>query len=100
MIDSNLLFVIGWGSVAVLVSSWLALSFLSPGGLRAGLARLATCAMYLSLLCLFVSGLQGAEGWAGRIGFGFLCVVFGMGLGVSLWKLLRPPARGEELAAH
>ncbi|MGI9592750.1 MAG: hypothetical protein ACR2P8_15375 [Myxococcota bacterium] len=100
MIPSNLLFVVGWGSVGVLVLCWLVLSFLAPGGFRAGLARLATSSMYLALLCLFVSGLQGAEGLVGRIGFGFLAGLFGLGLLVSLWKLLRPPASGEELAAH
>ncbi|MAE93208.1 MAG: hypothetical protein CL910_00970 [Deltaproteobacteria bacterium] len=99
MIPGEILFKVGWGAVGVLVVAWLVVSF-SRGALRDRLARLATVAMYTALVCLFTSGLQGAEGWLGRGGFGFLVVLFGAGLLVSLWKLLRTGAAGGEHAAH
>ena len=88
MIDSAVLWSLGWGAVAALVIAWLTVSFLSDGPLRHRLARFATVSMYVALLCLFVSGLQGAESLIGRAGFGFLSFIFGTGFLVSLWKLL------------
>ncbi len=87
MIDSAVLWNLGWGAVAALVIAWLIVSFLAEGPLRHRLARFATVSMYVALLCLFVSGLQGAESLVGRAGFGFLSFIFGAGFLVSLWKL-------------
>ncbi len=100
MIDTDILWSVGWGSVGLVLLAWLAVSFVSAPSWRERLARLGAIGLYGALLCLFLSGFQGAESRAGRIGFGFLVALFSAGLLVSLWKLLRRPSLPQEDAAH
>lgn len=53
MIDSGILWNVGWGAVGALVVGWLVVSFLPAGRGKALLARLSAAAMYVALLSLF-----------------------------------------------
>jgi hypothetical protein len=83
---------VGWSGVAALVCLWLAVSFMKPGPQRERVEWLAAVAMYVALLSLFshlVLRAHGNGSWLGRIGFGFLWLVFSGGLLVSLANALR-----------
>ena len=78
--------VLGWialCAVAVVATGWLVVSFSRPGPRRATTAWVATVAMYVALLCLFLNLTRRAwtgDSTAGLVGFGFLATVFGIGL--------------------
>ena len=77
------------GALAVVVLGWLLISFLAAGATRSMLSWIATSALYVFLVSLFLS--LTLEAWAdGKnavvFAFGFLCVLFGSGLLVSLAK--------------
>ena len=89
MIDVALLKIVGFTSLALLVTLWLAVSFLAPGKARSRVAWVAATCMYLVLLCLFTNLFQEAfreESMVGMIAFGFLGVIFLAGLAVSSVK--------------
>lgn len=75
-------------AVAIVVLSWLLASFLRPGPGQDRAAWLGTLGLYLALSSLFVSLYLGATGLGGRIGFGFLAVLFCGGLIVSTVRTL------------
>jgi len=83
------LFMIGAFALAVLVAGWLAVSFSAPGRKRTIVEWISATAMYAVLFLLFVHLVREAvekDSTAGLLGFGFLCVIFGGGLIVSLYQ--------------
>lgn len=99
--DLNPAQIIGFGAVALLVVGWLTVSFSAPGPRRTVIEWLSTTAMYVALLTLFVhltrNALAADNGFA--VGaFGFLCVLFGGGLVVSIYRTIAA-LRGVESAA-
>ena len=91
--------VIGWGAVAVLVVGWLVVSFTAPGPRRAVIEWLSASAMYLALSMLFWNLILRA--WESGnhfalVAFGFLGLMFGVGLCVSLYHTLRALRGGPE----
>ena len=97
--------VIGWAAVALLVMGWLIVSFSEPGPRRAVVEWLSACAMYLALSMLFWSLIL--RSWESGshfalVAFGFLGLMFGTGLCVSLYhtlRVLRGGAGGAEANA-
>jgi hypothetical protein len=92
---------IGWGAVAVLVLGWLVVSFSGPGPRRAIIEWVSATAMYLALCMLFSNLILRA--WNGGnhfalVAFGFLGLMFGMGLCVSLYNTLRVLRGGGQSA--
>lgn len=106
MIDVEILKIVGWSAVGALVLGWLVVSFQGAGRARSLMARLASFFLYLALACLFTSLVQDA--WAeGRtallIPFGFLWVIFLVGLVISLIKWIgefRGGPASEASATH
>ena len=93
--------IIGWSAVAVLVVGWLVVSFSGPGPRRAVIEWVAASAMYLALSMLFWNLISKA--WASGnhfalVAFGFLALMFGAGLCVSLYNTLRVLRGGAESA--
>jgi len=83
---------VGWSGVAVLVVSWLTVSFTAPGPLRDRAAWLGAVAFYVAFGCLFLSLFLRAhadDSWLGRVGFGFLMLFFAAGLLLATHRLLR-----------
>jgi len=82
-----LLKIVGFTAVGVLVLGWLVVSFASPGPRRTVVEWVSALAMYVALLCLFLSLLLrawDATNWFAVVAFGFLATVFLGGLGVAL----------------
>jgi hypothetical protein len=78
-------------SGSVLVTGWLVVSFAPPGRNRTIVEWLSTTAMYAAILTIFVSLAMRAHAsghvfavWA----IGLICVLFGGGMLVSVWKTL------------
>jgi hypothetical protein len=89
VIDVSVLKIVGFGSFALLVVSWLTVSFLAPGKARERLAWVAATCMFLALLCFFTNLFQLAhreESLLGMIAFGFLGAIFIGGVVVSTVK--------------
>ena len=87
--DSGPLFVIGGCALAVLVAGWLVVSFSAPGRRRTVLEWISTTAMYAVLFLLFVHLVRDAiedDSSVRLVAFGFLCVLFGGGVIVSLFQ--------------
>lgn len=79
------------GSASIVAVGWLICSFTEPSPRRAILEWACATAMYVGLETLFVSLLLDARAAGNTIvvvAFGFLCVLFGGGLVVSLWHTL------------
>ena len=71
---------------------WLLVSFSEPGPRRDVLEWLGATAMYVALLALFVNLTNAAresDNTLALVAFGFLTLVFGIGLIVSLVNTLR-----------
>ncbi len=71
---------------------WLLVSFSEPGPRRDVLEWLGATAMYAALLALFVNltnAAREADNTLALVAFGFLVVVFGIGLVVSLVNTVR-----------
>ncbi len=71
---------------------WLLVSFSEPGPRRDVLEWLGATAMYVALLALFlnlISTAREAGNTLALLAFGFLAVLFGIGLVVSLVNTLR-----------
>ena len=87
--------VLGWialCAVGVIAGGWLVVSFSRPGPRREGTAWVATLAMYVALLCLFVNLTRRAwlgDSTAGLVGFGLLATVFGIGLLLATARTVR-----------
>ncbi len=79
------------GSGAIVFVGWLICTFAAPGPKRAIVEWLSATAMYLGLVTLFISlamKAQASDNVFALVAFGFLCVLFGGGLLVSLWHTL------------
>ncbi len=100
MIDSSILWNVGWSAVAAMVLGWLVVSFVPAGRGKALLARLTAIAMYVAFLCLFTAGFQRTESTVGTLGFGFLVGLFAAGFLVSLWKGVQELAGGASAGEH
>jgi len=76
---------------SIVGAGWLICSFSDPSPRRAILEWFCASAMYVGLLSLFVMLLQRAresDNTFALVAFGFLCVMFGGGLLVSLWHTI------------
>ena len=78
---------VGYGAVGLLVLGWLSVSFMAPGARRTIVEWSSATAMFGALLALFANllgrALESGNGVA--VGaFGFLCLLFGCSLTVSL----------------
>jgi hypothetical protein len=93
--------IVGYAGLAVLVLSWLVVSFTQPSPRRALVEWIGASAMYVALLSLFVHLLGRAlasESTVGMIAFGFLVIFFGVGLVLCLVQTLAS-LRGPKGAA-
>lgn len=82
----HILTIIALSALAVLVVGWLVVSFLAPSPRRRALEWFSATAMYVALLAFFGRQLHVAiagEAWIRTFAFGFLVVVFGIGLTIS-----------------
>ena len=96
--DMEPLQLVGIVAVALLVLGWLVVSFSAPGHSRTVLEWLSATAMYVALLALFVHLVRNAieaESTVALIAFGFLCVLFGGGLLISIYRTIAA-VRGAE----
>ena len=81
---------IGWTGCAglvVVVVGWLLVSFSRPGPRRERVEWIAACGLYVTLLMLFVHLVEKAlasDSTLALVAFGFLAVVFAIGLLVCL----------------
>ncbi|MBW2290491.1 MAG: hypothetical protein JRG80_18190 [Deltaproteobacteria bacterium] len=76
-------------ALAVLVVGWLIVSFTSPSPRREGVEWLSAAALYGLLMTLFIELIQRAREQGNDfalVAFGFLGVLFGMGLLVTLYR--------------
>jgi hypothetical protein len=90
-LDIEPLTLIGGCAVAILVVGWLVVSFSAPGGRRTVIEWLSACAMYTALLMLFLHLSRRAsesDNTFALVAFGFLAVLFGGGLLVTLYRTL------------
>jgi len=92
---------IGWSAVAVLAVGWLVVTFSAPGPRRTVIEWLSPAATYVTLSMLFRNLILRA--WESGnhfalVAFGFLGLMFGAGLCVALYKLLRVMRGGSESA--
>ena len=77
----------GCAGLAVVVIGWLVVSFSRPGARRERMEWVAACGLYTTLLMLFVHLVQKAlasESTLALVAFGFLAVLFAIGLLVCL----------------
>jgi hypothetical protein len=103
----HILTVVALSALAVLVVTWLVVSFLAPSPRRRLLEWLAATAMYVALLAFFGRQLHTAiagEAWIRTFAFGFLVAVFSIGFAISVVRtiraLLRPSGPSESGATH
>ena len=81
---------IGWtgcAGLAVVAVGWLVVSFSRPGPRRERVEWIAACGLYVTLLMLFVHLVEKAlasDSTLALVAFGFLAVVFAIGLLVCL----------------
>jgi hypothetical protein len=76
-------------ALAVLLVGWLVISFTSPSPKRVGIEWLSAAALYALLTTLFVELIQRAREQGNDfalVAFGFLVVLFGMGLIVTMYR--------------
>lgn len=97
---------IGYSGLALLIVTWLVVSFSQPGPRRAVFEWLGAFGLYVALLSLFVNLLGRAlanDSLVGMIAFGFLTVMFSLGLVLSLVQMLgslRGPAKTVSSATN
>jgi hypothetical protein len=78
-------------AIAVVVVTWLVVSFQRPGPGRNVMAWLGTIGFYGALLSLFVHLVRRSldnDSTAGLIGFGFLATMFGLGFVVAIARAI------------
>ena len=95
---SNPLVVVGMSGVALVVVCWLSLAIRGTDSAR--LAWLGALGLYAALGSFFVNLFQGAESWAGKGVFGFLALMFGAGLVLSIVRVARAMAGSEAAKAE
>ena len=84
--------VVGYGALGIVILLWLVISFRPAGPGREVLEWLGATHLYVALGALFLSlVLQARESGSlvGQIAFGFLLLLFVLGLGVSLVNTVR-----------
>jgi hypothetical protein len=89
------------GSGSIVVVGWLICAFATPSPRRVIVEWLSVTAMYVGLLTLFISLTMKAQASGNTfalVAFGFLSVMFGGGMLVSLWHTL-VALGGEKRAA-
>ena len=100
---------IGWmgcAGLAVVVVGWLVVSFSRPGPRRERVEWVAACGLYVTLLMLFAHLVQKAlasDSTLALVAFGFLAVIFAIGLLVCLAYTLaafRAPRRANPSATN
>jgi hypothetical protein len=87
-LDVSPSFVAGGCALAVLVASWLVVSFSAPGRRRTVVEWIAATAIYAVLFMLFFHLVRDAiedDSTTRLVAFGFLCAFFAGGLLVSLY---------------
>jgi len=80
---------VGIVAVSLLVLGWLVVSFTASGHKRTVIEWLSATAMYVALLTLFVHLVRNAiedDSTLRLVAFGFLCVMFGGGLLISVYR--------------
>jgi zinc transporter ZupT len=85
-------------ALAVLVVGWLIVSFSSPSPRREVLEWVSAGALYLLLAALFIELIQRAreqDNDFALVAFGFLGVLFGMGLLVTLYRAVATMRGGD-----
>jgi protein-S-isoprenylcysteine O-methyltransferase Ste14 len=96
----------GCAGLAVVVVGWLVVSFSRPGARRERVEWVAACGLYTALLMFFVHLVQRALASGSTpalLAFGFLAVVFALGLLVCLACTLgafRAPRRANPSATN
>jgi hypothetical protein len=98
-LDVGPLIVIGGCALAVLVVGWLVVSFSPPGPRRTVVEWLSATAMYALLMLFFLHLVRNAienDSTVALVAFGFLCLIFGGGLLVSLYQLFASSKRGGD----
>jgi hypothetical protein len=78
---------VGYTGLAVLVLTWLVVSFTQPSPRRAVVEWIGACGMYVALLSLFghlLGRALASDSTIGAIAFGFLVIFFGVGLVLCL----------------
>jgi len=91
--------IIGGVAVLVLVVGWLWVSFSPPSPRRTSIEWLSAMAMYVALLTLFVHLTRRAAAGDGTVAvwaLGFLCVFFGGGLLVTVYRTVVAFRGGSE----
>ena len=97
----SLIGIVGFGAVAVVVVAWLIVSFTQPSPRRTIIEWVATVGMYVALLSLFVNlslRAQEAGNTFALVAFGFLVLLFAVGLGMALVQLVKALGGGESKA--
>jgi len=90
------------GALAVLVVGWLIVSFTPPSPRRESLEWLSAAALYGLLITLFVNLIQQAREQSNHfalMAFGFLGVIFAMGLVVTLYRAVAAMRGGGDSGA-
>jgi hypothetical protein len=88
---------VGWTAVGFVVLGWLFVSFAAESRRRAVIEWLSASALYLALIMLFSNLIR--RSWESGnhfalVAFGFLALMFTMGLCVALFNTVRT-ARGQ-----
>jgi hypothetical protein len=94
--------IIGGSAAAVLVVGWLVVSFSEPSPRRTFVEWLSATAMYVALLTLFVHLVLRAvaeDSTLGQAAFGFLCVFFGGGLLVTVYRTVAALRGGSKTSS-
>ena len=82
---------VGYSGVALVVVTWLIVSFSSPGPRRAVFEWLGAVGLYVALLALFINLVNRSLASGNRIGlfaFGFLTALFSIGLVLAVVQTL------------
>ena len=90
---------VGIVAAGFVLLGWLIVSFSAPGRRRTVLEWFSAVAIYVALLTIFVRLVRSAieaESTIGLIAFGFLCVLFGGGLLIALYRTLAAIRGAEE----
>ncbi len=84
--------IVGFSALVWVVVGWLVVSFTVPSPRRTLVEWLSTCGLYVALISLFGSLLTRAHeagSTFGTLAFGFLLLLFGVGLILAVVRLFR-----------
>jgi hypothetical protein len=100
-LEANLLQIVGFTAAGLLVVGWLVVSFTAPSPRRTVIEWLSAIAMYVALLSLFAHLMRralAADNVLAIGAVGFLCVLFGGGLLVAIYRTIVAARGGESTA--